>query len=157
MIQAGERIYREAGGAGPERAAIVFVSASAEDARAFRDIADGSRWLVVNIPDLTGARAVIGKLHPRLVVCDTEIEGQGSWRDLLRGQDSRPSFGLIVISPHADEALRAEVLGSGGIDVFKKPLVSKDTEGVIGLILANATHRVRGAPRREGRAAARGR
>ena len=35
----------------------------------------------MNVPDLIGALAVIDKLRPRLVVCDTEIEGQGSWRD----------------------------------------------------------------------------
>ncbi|MGD0771499.1 MAG: hypothetical protein ABSC05_01620 [Candidatus Solibacter sp.] len=83
-MQSGERINREFGGAGTERAAIVFVSASAGEARIFREIAEGSRWLVVNVPDLIGAQAVIDKLRPRLVVCDTEIEGRGSWRDLLK-------------------------------------------------------------------------
>jgi hypothetical protein len=44
MTQVGDRINQECGGAGTERAAIVFVSASAEDARASREIVDG-RWL----------------------------------------------------------------------------------------------------------------
>jgi DNA-binding response OmpR family regulator len=121
MTQSGERIDREFGGAGTERAWIVFISASAEDARAFREVVDSSRWLVVNVPDLIGARAVIDKLHPRLVVCDTEIEGRGSWRDLLPGRDAHPSFALIVASRHADGALRAEVLNLGGSDVLEKP------------------------------------
>ena len=108
MIQAGEQ----------QRAPIVFVSASAEDARTFRELVDGSRWLVVNVPDLAGANAVIDKLRPRLVMCDTEIEGRGSWRDLLEG---RPDFALIVVSRHVDEALRAEVLKRGGSDVLGKP------------------------------------
>jgi DNA-binding response OmpR family regulator len=108
MIQAGEQ----------QRAPIVFVSASAEDARTFRELVDGSRWLVVNVPDLAGANAVIDKLRPRLVMCDTEIEGRGSWRDLLEG---RPDFALIVVSRHVDEALRAEVLKLGGSDVLGKP------------------------------------
>jgi DNA-binding response OmpR family regulator len=108
MIQAGEQ----------QRAPIVFVSASAEDARTFRELVDGSRWLVVNVPDLAGANAVIDKLRPRLVMCDTEIEGCGSWRDLLQG---RPGFALIVVSRHVDEALRAEVLKLGGSDVLGKP------------------------------------
>lgn len=64
-----------------DRATIVFVSASAEDARTFREIVE-SHWLVVNVPDLIGAQAVVEKLRPRLVVCDTEIEGQGSWREI---------------------------------------------------------------------------
>jgi hypothetical protein len=72
MTQAGDRIYGEFG-VPAERAAIVFISASAQDARAFRELVDGNRWLVVNVPDLAGARAVIDKLRPRLVVCDTRI------------------------------------------------------------------------------------
>jgi len=119
MIQAGEQ----------QRAAIVFVSASAGDARTFRELLDCSRWLVVNVPDLIGARAVIEKLRPQLVVCDTDIEGSGSWRDLLEG---RPSFALIVVSRHVDEALRAEVLNLGGSDVLDKPFAVEEVERVIG-------------------------
>ncbi|MGA2182101.1 MAG: hypothetical protein ABSH47_03665 [Bryobacteraceae bacterium] len=133
MIRAGERSYPEFGGAATERAAIVFVSASAKDARAFREITGDSRWLVVNVPDLIGAQAVIDKLHPRLVVCDTEIEGRGSWRDLLKGQDARPGFPLIVVSRHADEALWAEVLNLGGSGVLEKPFAAEEVERVISL------------------------
>jgi DNA-binding NtrC family response regulator len=120
MIPAGEQ----------QRAPIVFVSASAEDARAFRELVDSSRWLVVNVPDLAGAKAVIDKLRPRLVMCDTEIEGRGSWRDLLEG---RPDFALIVVTWHADEALWAEVLNLGGAEVFDKPFTVEHVERVIGL------------------------
>ena len=133
MMQSGEDSYREFGRAGTERAAIVFVSVSAEDARAFREIVGDSRWLVVNVPDLMGARAVIDKLRPRLVVCDTEIEGPGSWRDLLKGQDLSPSFAVIVVSRLADEALWAEVLNLGGSDVLEKPFAVEDVKRVIGL------------------------
>jgi DNA-binding response OmpR family regulator len=132
-MQSGERINREFGGAGTERAAIVFVSASAGEARIFREIAEGSRWLVVNVPDLIGAQAVIDKLRPRLVVCDTEIEGRGSWRDLLKGQAPSPSFALVVVSRLADEALWAEVLNLGGLDVLEKPFAAEEVKRVIGL------------------------
>ena len=120
MIQAGEQ----------QRAPIVFVSASAEDARTFRELVDGRRWLVVNVPDLAGAQAVIDKLRPRLVMCDTEIEGRGSWRDLLEG---RPDFALIVVTWHADEALWAEVLNLGGSDVLDKPFAVEQVDHVVGL------------------------
>jgi len=130
MTQAGERIYGEFG-APAERAAILFVSASAEDARAFRELVDRVRWLVVNVPDLAGARAVIDKLHPRLVVCDTGIEGRGSWRDLLPGHDARPSFALVVATSHAGEALRAEIRHLGGSDVLEKPFAVEDVERAI--------------------------
>jgi DNA-binding response OmpR family regulator len=133
MMQAEERILREFGGTVAERAVIVFVSASAEDARAFREIVDGSRRLVVNVPDLIGAQAVIDKLRPRLVVCDTEIEDRGSWRDLLKGQDAGPRFALIVVSRQADEALWAEVLNLGGSDVLEKPFAAEEVKRVLGL------------------------
>jgi DNA-binding response OmpR family regulator len=127
MMEAGIVGSQEFGG----RAAIVFVSASAEDARAFRGIAGGSRWLVVNVPDMVGAEAVIDKVHPRLVVCDTEIEGRGSWRDLLEGSDDRPPFALIVVSRHADEALRSEVHNLGGSDVLEKPFAAGHVQRII--------------------------
>ena len=40
MTQAGDRIYGEFG-VPAERAAIVFISVSAQDARAFRELVDG--------------------------------------------------------------------------------------------------------------------
>src|ERR1035438_9855151 len=124
MRQAGVWIHREAGAAETERAAMVLVSASAGDARALREIIDSAGWLVVNVPDLAGARAVIEKLHPRLVACDTEIEGRGSWRDLLQGHEAHPGFALMVVCRHASEALWAEVLNLGGSGVLEKPFVA---------------------------------
>jgi CheY-like chemotaxis protein len=131
MMPAEERIDRGSEPTETERAAIVFVSASAEDARAFRALAGGSRWLVVNVPDLTGASAVIDKLHPRLVVCDTRIEGRGSWRDLLTGQCPGPRFAVIVVSRTAGEALRAEVLNLGGYDLLAKPFVTEEVARIL--------------------------
>ena len=78
-----------------------------------------------------GAEAVIDKVRPRLVVCDTEIEGVGTWCDLLAGPDARPRFALIVVSRHADKALRAEVLDLGGSDVLEKPFARKHVERVM--------------------------
>jgi DNA-binding response OmpR family regulator len=133
MNQEEEPFHREFVGAVAERTVIVLVSASAEDARAFREILDSSRRLVVNVPDLTGAQAVIDKFHPRLVVCDTEIEGRGSWRDLLMAQGARPSFALIVVSRQADEALWAEVLNLGGSEVLDKPFAVDEVKRALGL------------------------
>jgi DNA-binding NtrC family response regulator len=123
--------HREVAGPGTERAAIVFVSASAEDAQAFRDIVGRGNWLVANVPDLMGARAVIDKLRPRLVVCDTEIEGEGSWRDLLKWRGALPGFALVVVSRLADVVLWAEVLNLGGYDLLEKPFVVQEVERVI--------------------------
>jgi DNA-binding NarL/FixJ family response regulator len=135
-MQSRDRINQEFGRAGTERAAIVFVSASVEDARAFREIAGGSRWLVVNVPDLIGGQAAIDKLRPRLVVCDIEIEGGGSWRDLLKGQGAALEFALIVATPHAGEALIDEVFDLGGADVLEKPFRVESVERVLGLARA---------------------
>jgi hypothetical protein len=112
------------------RPAIVFVSASAADACSFREALGSSRPLFVNVPDLTGARAVIEKLHPALVVCDTEIEGRGSWRDLLAENESRASFALVVISQRCDAELEAEVLRLGGTALLEKPFVPDALERI---------------------------
>jgi hypothetical protein len=133
MAEPAERIDRGLESLGTGRLPVVFVSASTEDARALREIADPSRSLVVNVPDLSGARAVIDKLCPSLVLCDTEIEGQGSWRDLLGEHDSHPGFALVVVSRRADEALRIEVCDLGGSGVIEKPFAVADIERVIGL------------------------
>ena len=130
VIQAEEQSEWKFGAAGPECPAIVFISASAEDARAFRAIV-ASRWLVVNVPDLAGAQAVIDKLRPALVVCDTEIEGRGTWRDLLPAQDACPSFALIVASRQTDAALWAEVFNLGGSDVLDKPFAVDEVDRAI--------------------------
>jgi DNA-binding response OmpR family regulator len=132
-MQSGERIHPDFVGAVAERAVIVLVSASVEDARAFRAIVGSSRRLVVNVPDLIGAQAVIDKFHPRLIVCDTEIEGRGSWRDLLAAPDATSRFAVIVVSRHADEALWAEVLNVGGSDVLEKPFAVEEVKRVLGL------------------------
>lgn len=121
------------GSLGAERLPVVFVSASAEDACAFRESIDPRRSLIVNVPDLAGAQAVIDKICPALVLCDVEIEGEGSWRDLLGGHVSHRGFALVVVSRHADEALRIEVLDLGGSGVIEKPFTLVDIDRVLGL------------------------
>ena len=128
-----ERIDRESELMGADREAIVFVSASAGDARALREIAGPGGWMVVNVPDLAGARAVVDKLGPRLVVCDTEIEGHGTWRDLLTRPDGEPRFALVVASRLADDTLWSEVLNLGGLDVLRKPFSAEEVARVLGL------------------------
>ena len=72
----------EAVGAGSQRPIIVLVSASAAPGRAFREAFGGRGAIGVNEPDLTGTRPGIAKVHPAVVVCDIEIDGPGSWREL---------------------------------------------------------------------------
>jgi DNA-binding NarL/FixJ family response regulator len=121
------------GSLGAERLPVVFVSASTEDACAFRESVDPRRLLIVNVPDLAGARAVIDKIWPALVLCDLEIEGEGSWRDLLGEYESHRGFALVVVSGSADEALRIEVLDLGGSGVIEKPFTVVDIDRVIDL------------------------
>jgi DNA-binding response OmpR family regulator len=138
MLLPEGRIDSGLGSFGTERLPVVFVSASAEGPRTFRELTDPKRLLIVNVPDLAGARAVIDKLSPGLVLCDTEIEGEGSWRDLLGGFDAHSGFALVVVTGHADEALRVEVLDLGGSDVIEKPFTAAEIERVIGLGVRDA-------------------
>jgi DNA-binding response OmpR family regulator len=139
MEQAGERKNRGLAGTWIGRAAIVFVSASAEDARAFRECAGAGRWLVVNVPDLAGAWAVIDKVRPELVVCDTEIEGEGSWRDLLELREAGSGFPLFVAARRGDETLRAEALNLGAIGVIERPFDMEAIEQAAGIGLRGRT------------------
>ncbi len=123
--------YRKATGTGIERDAIVFVSPSIDDARALRQIVDPAGWMVVNVPDLTGARAVIDRLRPALVICDTEIEGKGSWRDLLEYRRQSPGWELAVASRLPDDPLWAEVLNLGGVDLLERPFSAHAVEQLV--------------------------
>jgi hypothetical protein len=117
---------------GRDREAIVFVTGSVEDACALWEQADSRGWMVVNVPDLRGAYAVIDKVRPALVVCDVEIEGPGSWRDLLAWRDGRAGFELMVAAREVDEALWTEVLLLGGTKVLEKPVVLAQLESAMG-------------------------
>jgi DNA-binding response OmpR family regulator len=112
-------------------ALIVFVSSSGADAQAFRQIVGSSGQLVVNVPDLCGAIAVIERRRPDLVVCDTEIEGEGSWRNLLEMRQIDGMLSLMVVSPDPDDCLRADVLNLGGLGVLARPFRSEEVKRFI--------------------------
>jgi len=117
-----------------QRCPAVFVASSAKDAHSLRHLLDGSRWLLVNVPDLAAAQPVIRKLSPRLIICDTEIEGEGSWRDLL-AQSTSP-FGPVffVSSRDAIETLYAEVRDLGGAGVLRRPFTTAAIARVVALV-----------------------
>lgn len=130
-METRETIQSDAGRIGAGREMILFVSASAEDARILQQLLDATSWVVVNVPDLSGARAVLEKQRLKLVVCDVDIEGQGSWRDLLNRREDLLSFAVVVVSRSAGDALRAEVLELGGFDLLRRPFIAEDVQRVI--------------------------
>ena len=74
---------------------------------------------------------MIERRRPDLVVCDTEIEGEGSWRDLLEMRQIDGMLSLIVVSPDPDDRLRAEVLNLGGLGVLARPFRSEEVRRFI--------------------------
>ena len=132
IVQA-ERSIPETSGIGSERPVILFVSASVATARAFREALGPGPAVCVNVSDLTGARAVIAKNRPKVVVCDTDIEGLGSWRDLLAESRVSPGFAVLVTHSTADEALLLEVVERGGFGVLRQPYSGSDAEWVLTL------------------------
>ena len=93
---------------GSRRTFIVLVSASAAAARALREALGRRGPLCVNVPDLRGARAVIAKVNPPVVVCDTEIDRPGSWRELTAESKLGLGFAVLVTHSTLDEALSVE-------------------------------------------------
>jgi DNA-binding response OmpR family regulator len=116
----------------PGSTLIVFVSSSGADAQELRRLVGSYGLFVVNVPDLCGAISVIERTNPSVVVCDTEIEGEGSWRDLLETRQTDGTFTCIVVSPDPDDHLRAEVLNLGGFEVLTRPFRSEEVERTIG-------------------------
>ncbi|MCZ2078138.1 MAG: hypothetical protein LC130_24430 [Bryobacterales bacterium] len=95
---------------------IVFVSRSEANGRTLHRIAGQKGHSTVRVSDIEGAREQIGKLNPELVVCNTDLDGDQNWRELL-GEDEIKGFALIVVLSLATEAPWVEVLGLGGFDV----------------------------------------
>ena len=124
---------------GGDRVPIVFVSASSIDAWSFRQIADRKGRLIVNVPDISGALLTIERLRPAAVVCDTEVDGVGSWHDLLQSCRAQSGVPLIVLSRHASADLRAEAHAHGAAGVLSKPFVPQEVERALAAALAPAT------------------
>jgi DNA-binding NtrC family response regulator len=126
---------------GAGRELVLLVSASADDACVFRQLVDAARWMVVNVSDLSGACAVLEKRYPKLVVCDADIDGPGSWRDLLKLRGDPLSFAVVVASRNADDALWAEVLNLGGFDLLQKPFNAEGVHHALSSWLASRQER----------------
>lgn len=117
---------------------IVFVSASEDHHRAFRQMAGAIMQPVVGVREVGSAVAAINEHRPQVVVCDTEISGACSWRDVLQVNRKPASFALIVVSRHADDGLWAEVLNLGGFDVLSIPFQREEVERAIAAALRHA-------------------
>ena len=117
-----------------QRVPVVFVASSAKDAQSLRELLDARRWLLVNVPDLTAAQAVIEKLSPGLIVCDTDIEGPGSWRDLLARNSAQFGPPFLVSSHAAGETLCSEVQHSGGVGVLARPFSAATLDSIVALL-----------------------
>ena len=97
---------------------IAFASQSEADCRTLREVAGMVSQSVVSCADVRQARRAIRLHAPTIVVCDAQENGD--WQQLL--EDARAAQCLIlVVSPHADERLWAEVLNLGGFDVLALP------------------------------------
>jgi hypothetical protein len=106
------------GRCGEQQPLIVFVSKSAADDRALREIAGQITSVIVSVPDIDSAREAIGMLGPRLVVCDADGQCSGGWRELL---PVNGEYSLLVVSSRPTESLWAEVLNLGGFDLLGLP------------------------------------
>lgn len=112
------------------RPVVVFVSKSEADGRAIQRIGGQTGQPTIRVTDVKRAREQIRKLNPGLVLCDTDLDGDQSWRELLE-EAQTTGFALIVVSRLPSEALWAEVLNLGGFDVLALPFDRDEVERAV--------------------------
>ena len=99
---------------------IAFVSKSEADYRTLREVAGRMSQSAVCFADAQQARKAIHRLHPEIVICETNVWESGNWQELLEDAQAAQSL-VLVVSRHADERLWAEVLNLGDSDVLTLP------------------------------------
>lgn len=115
----------------PQDTAILLLSPHEEDSKVVQSVFCYPGWIVERHRSLSDARGVLGK--PAVILCERDLP-DGDWKDVLDALASQPDpAAFIVISPHADELLWAEVLSLGGYDVLQKPFDISEVTRVVGM------------------------
>jgi DNA-binding NtrC family response regulator len=80
------------------------------------------KWNLQFAASFQEAQAVLREAAVDVIISDSHIGEEHSWRDLLNAiRDTMEPAALIVADRHADEAFWIEVLNEGGFDVLAKP------------------------------------
>ncbi len=116
--------------------AILFVSPSAEDARAVSDMLSRVSIPVRHATDLGKARQMLAGEKFGAVLTESRLP-DGSWEDVVKlAEKGRNRLAVVVTDRLADARFWAEVLEFGAYDLLPKPFCS----GEVQRILANAVH-----------------
>lgn len=110
---------------------MLFISPTAEDHAALRQITSSLDWEVSIVTNFNEARDKLRQAHVSVILCESALE-DGTWKDILHhiAESARPPR-LIVTSRLADEYLWAEVLNLGGYDVLAEPFSEGEVSHVL--------------------------
>ncbi len=118
------------------RRGVLFVSPSAEDARALTEMLKPISVPLVCAASVSQAKArleheVFGTILTESCLPD------GTWRDVLSlSRAGNPRCSVLVTDPRADAALWVDVLESGAYDLLCQPLCSAEVQRIVTNALA---------------------
>jgi FixJ family two-component response regulator len=115
---------------------MLLVSPKGDDRQALQNLFPGQT--IVSVGTITDALAALGGDGLKVVICHEDLP-DGRWSDLMRELDyleSPPP--LIVLSPHADDYLWADVLRAGAHDLLATPLEPRDALRAISVAVRQA-------------------
>jgi two-component system response regulator PilR (NtrC family) len=118
------------------KSAILFISPSADDARAVSEMLSRVEIPMRHAPDLSRARQMLAVENFGAVLTESRLP-DGSWEDVVRlVERTRRRLAVVVTDRFADARFWADVLEFGAYDLLPKPFSS----GEVQRILANAVH-----------------
>ncbi len=118
------------------RGGILFVSPSADDARAVSEILSRVGIPVYHAPDLRKARQLLENEVFGAVLTESRLP-DGTWEDVVAlAERAKRRVAVVVTDRLADARFWADVLDFGAYDLLPKPFYSQEVER----ILARAIH-----------------
>ena len=126
--------------------AILFVSPSADDARALSEMLSRVEIPVRHAPDLRKARQMLAGEAFGAVLTESRLP-DGSWEDVISlAQRSARGIAVVVTDRLADARFWADVLEFGAYDLLPKPFTSGEVQRILANAVGDPPRLTRAAP-----------
>ncbi len=118
---------------------VLVVDDDAENCRALSELLETEGFAVTSFASGDAAWLAIRDetVHPDAIVADVRMPGLDGLALVRAVRGRNPALPLILVSAFADEAVWAEAIRAGAVDVFPKPILGRalveTLTGAIGL------------------------